>query len=156
MGLQVGKVISEFDYKYGTSDYAVNLRKIYGNNGYQKYVAKMNSIMAKDKDLTNPIAESKKEYIAAKEVQYKEALANLAKTRNIWNNYKNTYSTNLNNAIAQNGGISLNGSQRQNILQNSGDGAVKAYNNFNDAQSEVDYALSLYNDATHSGMSYLS
>ncbi len=156
MSLQAGKIISEFDYKYGTTDYAVNLRKIYGNNGYQKYVAKMNSIMSKDKDLTNPIAESKKEYIAAKELQYKEALANLGKTRSIWNNYKNTYSTNLNNAIAQNGGISLNGSQKQNILRNSGDGAALAYNNFNDAQSEVDYALSLYNDATHSGMSYLS
>lgn len=156
MGLTVGKIISEFDFKNGTSAEIVNLRKTYGNSGYQKYVAKMNSIMAKDKDLTNPIAESKKAYIAEKEAQYKQALGNLNKARNIWNDYKSTYNTNLSNAVAQNGGISLNGTQKQNILKNSGNGAVSAYNNFNDAQSEVDYALSLYNDATHSGMSFLS
>lgn len=156
MSLKVGNIISEYDFKYGTSDYIVNLRKKFGDNGYQKYYAKMNSIMTKEQDLTNPIAENKKKYIAAKELQYKEALANLTKTRNIWNNYKSTYNTNLSNALAQNGGISLNGSQKHNILLNSGDGAFKAYNNFNDAQSEVDYALSLYNDATHSGMGYLS
>lgn len=156
MSTQVGKIISEYDYKYGTSDYAINLRKTYGDNGYQKYVAKINSIMEKEKDLTNPIAISKEKYIQAKKEQYITALANYKKANNVWNEYKSQYSTNLNNAIAQNGGISLNGTQKQNILKNSGDGAVSAYNNFNDAQSEVDYALSLYNDATHSGMSFLS
>lgn len=35
-------------------------------------------------------------------------------------------------------------------------GAVAAYRNFTKAQSEADFALSLYNDATHSGITWLS
>lgn len=155
MSTQVGKIISEYDYKYGTSDYAINLRKTYGDNGYQKYVAKTNSIMEKEKDLTNPIAVSKEKYIQAKKEQYITALANYKKASNVWNEYKPQYSINLNNATTQNGGA-LNGTQKHNVLKNSGDGAVSAYNNFNDAQSEVNYALSLYHDATHSGMNFLS
>ena len=34
------KIISEYEFKYGSSDNVVNLRKIYGNDGYKKYVAK--------------------------------------------------------------------------------------------------------------------
>ena len=33
-------------------------------------------------------------------------------------------------------------------------GAVAAYRNFTKAQSEADFALSLYNDATHSGITW--
>lgn len=59
------KIISEYEFKYGSSDNAVNLRKIYGNDGYKKYVAKQNSIMVKE-GLTNPIAQTKEAYTAAK------------------------------------------------------------------------------------------
>ena len=142
----MGKLVSEQYFKYDTSDYAKNLRKIYGNNGYKKYTDKINSV------ITNPIAESKAEYIAQKEIQYKQAIANLTKSRNIWNRYKNNYQSNLNATSKQNNGLSITWQQRQVALENSGSGAVKAYNNFNDAQSEADYALSLYKDATHDGM----
>lgn len=151
----IDKIVSENYFKYDQSDYAKSLRKIYGENGYKKYTAKMNSIMTQ-KDLTNPIAQSKEEYIQAKKEQYLAALANYKKASNIWGEYKNQYSVNLNNARANNGGLSISGTQKQLALQNSGDGAVTAFKNFNDAEFEKDYALSLYNDATHSGMSFLS
>lgn len=151
----IDKIVSENYFKYDKSDYAQSLRKIYGENGYKKYTAKMNSIM-EQKDLTNPIAKSKEEYIQAKKEQYIAALANYKKASNIWGEYKNQYSVNLNNAKANNGGLSISGTQKQLALQNSGDGAVTAFKNFNDAEFEKDYALSLYNDATHSGMSFLS
>ena len=46
----------------------------------------------------------------------------------------------------------LSGGQKQAALQSSGTGAVQAFKNFNEAEFEKDYALSLYNDATHSGI----
>lgn len=158
MGLSVGKIISEFDFKYSKSDYAESLRKTYGENGYSKYTAKMNSIMTenKSKDLTNPIAESKEKYTQEKKEQYMAALANFKKASNIWSEYKPQYNANLNNVRNQNGGLSISSGQKQSALQSSGDGAVSAFRNYNDAQFEKDYALSLYNDATHSGMNYLS
>lgn len=149
-------IVSQQYFKYDQSDYAKSLRKIYGEDGYKKYTAKMNSIMTASKDTTNPIAESKKKYTKAKEQQYKQALANLKQASALWNEYKNNYEVNLTAARANNNGASLTGIQKQNALQNSGDGAVTAFRNYNDAQSEVDYALSLYNDATHSGMNFLS
>ena len=148
----MGKIVSEQYFKYDTSDYAKSLRQLYGDGGYKKYTDKMNSIITKGKTFTNPIAESKAEYIAEKEAQYKQALANLSKSRNIWNRYKSNYRANLAATSRQNNGISITGQQRQAALEGAGGGAVKAYNNFNDAQSEADYALSLYNDATHDGM----
>lgn len=152
MSLQVGKIISEQDFKYGNSDYAVNLRKVYGENGYKKYVAQMNSIMVAQKDLTNPIAISKEKYILEKKEQYFAALANFKKASSVWNEFKPQYNTNLNNAKTQNNGFILSGGQKQEALQSSGTGAVQAFKNFNEAEFEKDYALSLYNDATHSGI----
>jgi len=143
-------IVSENYFKYDNSDYAKSLRKQFGNDGYKKYKAKMNSIM------TNPLTESKKKYTEQKEIQYQQALANLGKARSVWNNYKSTYKSNMSIARYQNNGISLSGEQKRYALEASGDGAVTAYNNFNDAQAEADFALSLLNDATHSGMGYLS
>lgn len=151
----ITKIVSENYFKYDNSDYAQSLRKIYGEDGYKKYKAKMNSILA-EKDLTNPVAESKQQYIQAKKEQYFAAVANFKKASNIWGEYKNQYALNLNNVRMSNGGLSLSGVQKQSALQNSGEGAVSAFKNFNDAQFEKDYALSLYNDATHSGMNLLS
>lgn len=155
MGISIDKIISENEFRFGTSDNAVRLRNIYGQNGYKKYVAKQNSVMAKS-DLTNPIAKSKEEYTLAKKSDYYAALAQFNKASNVWNEYKSTYNSNLNTLRTQNNGISLTGTQKQSALVGSGDGAVSAFANFNKAQSEVDYRLSLYNDATHSGMNYLS
>lgn len=152
MSLQVGKIISEQDFKYGNSDYAVNLRKVYGENGYKKYVAKMNSIMVAQKDLTNPIAISKEKYILEKKEQYLAALANFKKASSVWNEFKSQYNTNLNISRSQNNGASLTGAQKQIALESSGSGAVKAFKNYNEAEFERDYALSLYNDATHGGI----
>lgn len=140
------QIVSQDYFKYDQSDYAKSLRKIYGEDGYKKYKAKMNSVM------TNPLSESKEKYTQEKKEQYYAALANLKKTGNIWSGYKNQYNTNLNIARAQNGGLTLSSTQRNEALKNAGDGAFTAQQNFKDAQSEVDYALSLYNDATHSGM----
>src|SRR5574344_2164151 len=120
-------IVSQNYFQNDNSDYANSLRQIYGNNGYQKYVAKMNSIMASNKDMSNPIAESKGKYI-----------------------------TNLNLARANNNGLSLSGTQKQEALQNSGSGAFKAQQTFQDAEFEKDYALSLYNDATHDGMNFMA
>jgi len=150
------KIVSQQYFKYDQSDYAKSLRKTYGEDGYKKYTAKMNSIMAESKETTNPIAESKKKYTKEKELQYKAALANLKKASNIWNDYKPQYYSNLTTAKANNNGVSLTGIQKQSALQNSGEGAVTAFRNYNEAQAEVDFALSLYNDATHSGMNFLS
>mgnify|MGYP000813347836 CR=1 FL=1 len=115
MSLQVGKIISEQDFKYGLSDYAVNLREKYGENGYKKYVAKMNSIMVSQKDLTNPISASKEKYLQDKKEQYLAALANFKKADSVWSEYKPQYNINLNNAKLQNGGISLSGGQKQKL-----------------------------------------
>ena len=143
-------ILNESEFKYGTSDYAVNLRKLYGIDGYNKYRAKVNSIM------DNPIAENKKAYIETKEAEYKAALANLKQSNTVWSNYKKTYNTNLNNAIAQNGGVSLTGTQKHIILENSGNGAVNAKNDLENAQFEADHAFSCLKDAKLRGMQYLS
>ena len=155
------KIVSENYFKNDNSDYAKSLRKIYGEDGYQKYSAKMNSIMAKEnesesKEITNPIAKTKAEYIKRKEIEYKAALAAAGKAENIWNRYANTYSINLAKAQKSNNGYSLSSTQKQQVLANTADGASAAYRNFNQAQSDADMALSLYFDATHSGMSFLS
>lgn len=153
-------IVTENYFKNDNSDYAKSLRAIYGEDGYKNYAAKMNSIMVKEetasKDLTNPIAKSKAEYIKKKEIEYKNALAAAAKAKNIWSNYANNYSVNLNKAQKSNNGYSLSGYQKQQVLANSGDGASAAYKNYNQAQADVDMALSLYFDATHSGMNLLS
>lgn len=152
------KIVSESYFKNDNSDYAKSLRKIYGDDGYKKYYAKMNSIMTLDNDekITNPIAKSKAEHIKRKEIEYKAALAAAGKAKNIWNNYSNQYAMNLSKARANNNGYSLTNSQKQQILANTADGASDAYKNFTQAQSDADMALSLYFDATHSGMSFLS
>ena len=152
------KIVSESYFKNDNSDYAKSLRKIYGDDGYEKYYAKMNSIMTLDNDekITNPIAKSKAEHIKRKEIEYKAALAAAGKAKNIWNRYANTYSINLAKAQKSNNGYSLSSTQKQQVLANTADGASAAYRNFNQAQSDADMALSLYFDATHSGMSFLS
>jgi len=155
------KIVTESYFKNDNSDYAQSLRAIYGEDGYQKYSAKMNSIMAKENEpdsetITNPIAKSKAEHIKKKEIEYKNALAAAAKAKNIWNRYANDYSINLNRAKKSNNGYSLSGYQKQQILASSGDGASAAYRNYNLAQSNADMALSLYFDATNSGVNFLS
>lgn len=146
------KIVSENYFKYDPSDYAKSLRTIYGEDGYKKYTAKMNSIMTGEENLTNPIKASKEKYIFAKKVAYQQALAKLGKSENIWNDYKASYSANLAKARQENNGYSLTSAQKRTALANSGDGATTAYKNFTQAQSNVDEALSLYFDATHSGM----
>lgn len=154
------KIVTENYFRNDNSDYAKSLRAIYGENGYQKYSAKMNSIMAEDdtksEKVTNPIAKTKAEHIKKKEIEYKNALAAAAKAKNIWSRYANDYSINLNRAKKSNNGYSLSGYQKQQVLANSGDGASAAYKNYNQAQSDADMALSLYFDATHSGMNFVS
>lgn len=146
------KIVSENYFKYDQSDYAKSLRTIYGEDGYKKYTTKMNSIMTGEENLTNPIKASKEKYIFAKKVAYQQALANLNKSENIWNDYKASYNANLSQAMKNNNGYSLSSAQKQAALANSGDGATTAYKNFTQAQSNADEALSLYFDATHSGM----
>ena len=68
-------IVSENYFKNDNSDYAKSLRAMYGEDGYEKYTAKMNSIMTAQKEVTNPIAKSKAEYIKTKEAEYKNALA---------------------------------------------------------------------------------
>jgi len=143
-------IVSENYFKYDNSDYAKSLRTRFGKDGYKKYITKMESTC------TNPLTESKKEYIKQKEEQYKAALANLEQKRNIWNRFKNNYSINLSAIQAQNNGISVNGMQKQIALKNSGSGAINAYHNFNNAEADADFAFSLLNDATHSGINFLS
>lgn|SRR5574344_2403275 len=149
-------IVSQNYFQNDNSDYANSLRQIYGNNGYQKYVAKMNSIMASNKDMSNPIAESKAKYIEAKKEQYYQALLNFKGAERNWSEFQGKYNTNLNLARANNNGLSLSGTQKQEALQNSGSGAFKAQQTFQDAEFEKDYALSLYNDATHDGMNFMA
>lgn len=143
-------IVSENYFKYDNSDYAKSLRSRFGKDGYKKYTAKMQNT------LTNPLTESKKEYIRQKEEQYKTALANLEQKRSIWNRFKNNYNSNLLAIQAQNNGISVNGAQKQMALKNSGSGAMSAYYNFSNAEADADFAFSLLNDANHSGMNFLS
>ena len=103
----MSKIVSEQYFRFDSSDYAKNLRQIYGDDGYKKYTAKMNRIITKGKTFTNPIAKSKAEYISEKEIQYKQALANLSKSKNIWNRYKSNYRANLDATSKQNNGISI-------------------------------------------------
>ena len=98
----VTKIVSENYFKYDQSDYAKSLRTIYGEDGYKKYTAKMNSIMTGEENLTNPIKASKEKYIFAKKVAYQQALAKLGKSENIWNDYKASYSANLAKARQEN------------------------------------------------------
>ncbi len=152
-------IVTENYFKNSNSDYAKSLRAIYGDDGYKKYSAKMNSIMTAEndsKEITNPIAKSKQEHIKRKEIEYKNALAAASKAKNIWSRYSNQYSINLSQAQKNNNGYALSGYQKKQVLANSGDGASTAYKNYTQAQADVDMALSLYFDATHSGMSILS
>ncbi len=142
-------IVSENYFKNDQSDYAKSLRALYGADGYEKYTKTMNSIM------DNPLKKSHEEYTLKKQEQYKLALAKAKKARTIWNDYKNNYSNNLALMRQNNNGFSLTGMQKHNALQASGSGAVEAFNNFNSAESEVDYALSLYNDATHSSVNFM-
>jgi hypothetical protein len=144
------KIVSENYFKYDNSDYAKSLRLQFGEDGYQKYTQKMNSIV------TNPLEKNKEEYAQAKAAQYKKALTNLAQAENIWKGYNKNYQSNLITMKNNNNGFSLTGEQKHQALQASGTGALTAYNNFTDAKSEADYALSLWNDATHSGVNFLS
>ncbi len=132
--------LSKSEFLYGDSEYAKSQRKKYGDN-YKAY--------KKSKEIVNPMEVSKKEYIAQKEAQYKEALLNLSKSQALWDNYRKTYDVNLTAARANNNGFSLTGAQKDAVLRASGDGAVQAHANFENAQAEVDYTLSLYNYATH-------
>lgn len=146
------KIVSENYFQNDQSDYAKSLRNIYGKDGYKKYIAKMNSIMTSEDGITNPLKLSKEKHIFEKKVAYQQALANFNKSENIWNEYKSKYSTNLEKALKKNNGQGLSSVQKQEVLANSGEGATSAYKNFTQAQSNVDEALSLYFDATHSGL----
>lgn len=139
--------LSKNEFLYGSSDYAKEMRQKYGDDysGYKKFFKAI-----------NPMEFSRMENIQKKEALYKAALANLKANENIWNRYKNNYEIGLANARARNNGMALNATQKQQVLRATGDGAVQAQANFKNAQSEVDYTLSLYNEATHSGMNYLS
>lgn len=146
------QIVSENYFKYDQSDYAKSLRTIYGEDGYKKYSAKMNSILAKDdENLTNPIKISKQKHIQAKKIAYENAVAQKNKAENIWNNYKRSYYANLDTARKSNNGV-LTGELTRAALANCGNGAEAAYRNFNTANSNADEALSLYFDATHSGL----
>ena len=145
----MGTTVSESYFKFDKSDYARSLRAIYGNDGYEKYMAKMNSVM------DNPLKTSHEKYTAEKELQYKTALANAETARNKWNQFKNNYTNNLSVMKQNNNGFSLTSTQRQQALQASGSGAVDALNNFKNAQLNVDYALSLFNEATHANINFM-
>lgn len=142
-------IVSENYFKNDQSDYAKSLRAQYGADGYEKYTKKMNSIME------NPLKKSQEEYIQKKKEQYQIALLKAKKAKTIWGDYKNNYSNNLAAMRQNNNGFSLTGMQKHHALQASGSGAVEAFNNFNNAESEVDYALSLYNEATHAGINFM-
>ena len=90
--------LSKSEFLYGDSEYAKSQRKKYGDN-YKAY--------KKSKEIVNPMEVSKKEYIAQKEAQYKEALLNLGKSQALWDNYRKTYDVNLTAARANNNGFSL-------------------------------------------------
>lgn len=70
------RMLSETEFRTGNSDYAKSLRSIYGDDGYQKYSAKINSIIAegkkgnKDVATDNPIKESLETRIAYLEAEY--------------------------------------------------------------------------------------
>ena len=74
----VTKIVSENYFKYDQSDYAKSLRTIYGEDGYKKYTAKMNSIMTGEENLTNPIKASKEKYIFAKKLHINRLWQNWA------------------------------------------------------------------------------
>ena len=122
-------IVSENYFKYDTSDYAKALRARFGNDGYEKYYTKMNSIME------NPIAKHKKEYQEEKRLQYEQAIAKTKKTSNTWFGLHTT---------------------KQEAFAKKDNNAILAFKNYQQAIADRDFALSLYNDATHSGMQYLS
>ena len=70
------RMLSEVEFKTSKSDYAQSLRTIYGDDGYQKYSAKINSIIEEGREKTkkatpdNPLKESLEARIAYLEAEY--------------------------------------------------------------------------------------
>ena len=140
--------ISKSEFLNGTSDYAKQMREKYGNDtqAYENY-----------KNATSSsLFFSYNEKVEEKEEAYKQAKAKLQEQKNKWNQFKYKYSANLAQATAKNGGFSLNGTQRHQVLQATGDGALKSFKDLEKAQSDLDFALSEYQDAAFSGISYLT
>ena len=85
------KMLSETEFRTDKSDYAKNLRSIYGDDGYQKYSAKINSIIEEGKEKTkkiapdNPLKKSLEARITYLEAEYARAIADTRKKGNIFN-----------------------------------------------------------------------
>lgn len=80
------RLLSENEYLRGTSDYARSLRTIFGNDGYQRYCAKINSIIEegrKNNKIGNPLSESLDARIAYLEEELAKATLNTRKTKNL-------------------------------------------------------------------------
>ena len=75
----------------GNTDYAKSLRAIYGDDGYQKYSAKINSIIAEAKEkketnkvLDNPMRDTMDARIAYLEQELQKATKDTVKKKNIF------------------------------------------------------------------------
>ena len=70
------RMLSETEFRTGNSDYAKSLRSIYGDDGYQKYSAKINSVIAeangdnKKAVPENPLKRTNEQRIAYLEAEY--------------------------------------------------------------------------------------
>ena len=81
------RMISETEFRTGNSDYAKSLRSIYGDDGYQKYSAKINSIIAEAGDDNkktapeNPLKRTNEQRIAYLEAEYARVKMQNAKNK---------------------------------------------------------------------------
>ena len=83
------RALSEYDFKNGTSDYAKSLRAIYGDDGYQNYAAKINSIIAQGKEKqSNPLQQSNSARINYLQDALRQAVTLNNKKRNEYRNFR--------------------------------------------------------------------
>lgn len=83
------RVLSEYDFKNGTSDYAKSLRAIYGDDGYQNYAAKINSIIAQGKEKqSNSLQQSNSARINYLQDALRQAVTLNNKKRNEYRNFR--------------------------------------------------------------------
>lgn len=89
------RVLSEYDFLNDNSDYAKSLRAIYGTDGYQKYTAKINSIIAEAKEnnnSSNPMQKTNAARISYLEEALRQAVATNNKKRAEYRNYRSKLS----------------------------------------------------------------
>lgn len=107
------RILSENEFRTGKSDYAKSLRAQFGEDGYEKYSAQINSIIEdakeKNKDIAaeNPLKKSNEARIAYLEAEYARAIADTNKKKGLFHNLIKNLSAMLKISLVQEEDLAL-------------------------------------------------